>query len=335
MTIKPLQQALITVLLFTIALPVTTFARHNDSYDGVDRSDLDNDVVEKIPVPILFTPLAKEIVADFGDPRGDGTRTHEGQDMFAPKGTPIVSPTEAIVIRTGTGESAGKYIYTANPGGETFRYMHLDAVANLDRGDKLDPGDYLGTVGDTGNAPDGVYHLHFEIRDKNNEALDPYPRLTKNFTLKESVAALHDVFRKRSDDSTYAKFLVATYRDELADALKAGYTMPKPLATALKNAGVTSAVATESGIKELLAVVPKLLTSDLKEGDQGPMVMLLQLYLIYHGEGEAITKLKAAGGTGYFGPVTTAALMSYQTSRGIEASGIFDAATRGVHAAAR
>jgi hypothetical protein len=325
---KPSQPTLFVALLFIVALPFTASARHNDNYDGVDRGDLDNDEVEEMPVPILFTPLVKEIVADFGDPRGDGTRTHEGQDMHAPKGTPIVSPTEAIVIRTGSGESAGKYIYTANPGGETFRYMHLDDVANLDRGDKLDPGDYLGTVGDTGNAPDGVYHLHFEIRDEDNDATDPHPRLTKNFTLKESIAALHDVFRKRSDDATYAKFLVATYRDELADGLKAGYTMPRQLATALKNAGITNTVATESGIKTLLASVPKLLTQDLKEEDQGPMVMLLQLYLIYYAQGDAVTQLKAAGGTGYYGPRTTAAVEALQTSLDIEESGIFDAKTR-------
>jgi peptidoglycan LD-endopeptidase LytH len=328
MTQKPLQSVFLTTLLLITASPLTTSARHNNNYDGVNRSSLDNDEVEEIPVPILFTPVAKNIVADFGDPRGDGTRTHEGQDMFAPKGTPIVSPTEAIVIRTGTGESAGKYIYTANPGGETFRYMHLDDVANLDRGDKLDPGDYLGTVGDTGNAPDGVYHLHFEIRDKDNDALDPYPRLTKNFTLKESIAALHDVFRKRRDDSTYAKFLVVTYRDELADALKAGYAMPKPLATALKNAGVTNAVATESSLKTLLASVPKLLATDLKEGDQGPQVMLLQLYLMYHAEGEAISQLKAAGPTGFYGPRTTATVVELQTTLKVEETGVYDAATR-------
>ena len=97
--------------------------------------------------------------------------------MRAPQGTPVVSPTEAVVTGVGVGASSGKYVYTANPGGESFRYMHLDTMADIERGDKLSVGDFIGTVGDTGNAPDGVYHLHFEVKNLKNEAIDPNERL--------------------------------------------------------------------------------------------------------------------------------------------------------------
>src|SRR5690606_7271821 len=122
---------------------------------------------------------------DFGDPRDGGDREHEGQDILAPRGTPILSPTEAVVLRIGNGSSSGKNVYTANPGGETFVYMHLDEIASdLEEGDRLDTGDLIGYVGNTGNASGGPAHLHFEIRE-GREAKDPYPRLLASFTVEE------------------------------------------------------------------------------------------------------------------------------------------------------
>lgn len=150
---------------------------------------LDDDIVEDFPIPVLFVPLSK-IWPDFGDPRGGGTRKHQGQDILAPSRTPIVSPTEAVVTKIGNGESAGIYVYTANPGGEVFAYMHLDEVApGLKRGDVLEAGDLVGFVGNTGNAKETPPHLHFEIRD-GRKALDPYPRLTGAFTAEEQVRIL-------------------------------------------------------------------------------------------------------------------------------------------------
>ena len=108
-------------------------SRERGGWD-ISRSSLDDEIVEEFKVPLLFGLVP--VTSNYGDSRGGGTRQHEGQDFFAPKGSPIVSPTEAVVIRTGSGASAGNYVYTANPGGETFRYMHLDEIANIKRGDK-------------------------------------------------------------------------------------------------------------------------------------------------------------------------------------------------------
>jgi murein DD-endopeptidase MepM/ murein hydrolase activator NlpD len=65
----------------------------------------------------------------FGDARGGGTRTHEGLDIMAPGGTPVVSPTDAVVLATGDGPDSGLFVRTANPGGEQFVYMHLREIA--------------------------------------------------------------------------------------------------------------------------------------------------------------------------------------------------------------
>ena len=56
-------------------------------------------------MPILFGVSVKNISPNFGDPRDGGARTHEGEDIMAVKGTPIISPTNAVVIRAGTGGS--------------------------------------------------------------------------------------------------------------------------------------------------------------------------------------------------------------------------------------
>lgn len=153
-------------------------------------SKLDDDPVEELPIPVLLGVATRNLSKNFGDARDGGARTHEGLDIMAPMGALVASPTEAVVTRTGEGGSAGIYVYTANPGGETFVYMHLMAIADgVKAGTKLEAGDIIGYVGDTGNAKGGAPHLHFEIRD-GREAIDPYPRLAREFTLEERIESL-------------------------------------------------------------------------------------------------------------------------------------------------
>lgn len=154
---------------------------------------LDDDIVEDLPIPIVIGLSRNQITSDFGDARDGGSRSHEGQDLIASRGAFIASPTDAVVTRTGEGGSSGVYVYTANPGGETFVYMHLDSIADgVKAGTVLEAGDLIGYVGDSGNAKGGVTHLHFEIRD-GREAIDPYPRLTEEFTLEQKISVLKKI----------------------------------------------------------------------------------------------------------------------------------------------
>jgi hypothetical protein len=313
------------LLLVSLLTPLSLQASHRTV---IDRDDLDDDIVEEIAIPVLFGVELDEVVPDFGDPRGGGTRSHEGQDFLVPRGTPIVSPTEAIVIRAGTGDSAGKYVYTANPGGETFRYMHLDEFADLDPGDELDVGDYIGTVGDTGNALEGSYHLHFEIRDEDNDPIDPYTRLGDEFTLKEKVIFLKDVFRDRRDDEEYAEFLVETFPDEMVEADERGYDLPNDVEDALEDSPIYEERAALLALQDLIKTIPLALNIQLQEGDQGPAVQLLQVYLIYGSEGPFRDQLAAAGPTGYYGSITTAAMLEHQGLLDITVTGAFDGDAR-------
>lgn len=317
------------MLLAFLVVPVTTSAY--DGFGRIDRNNLDDEIVDQFPLPILFGVDLSTVVPDFGDPRDGGERSHEGQDIRAPKGTPIVSPTEAIVIKTGDGVYSGKYVYTANPGGETFRYMHLDTIASdLDSGDLLDVGDFIGTVGDTGNAPEGVYHLHLEILNEDNDPTDPFERFDPaGFTLKEKMSFLRDIFSGMKQDEEYAEFLVETFNSDFMTAYQKGYSMPNVIDEVLEDAGASTQSQQLQRFTELIAALPMALQMELRSGDQGPAVQLLQLYLIYTGNGPARDKLRAAGPTGYFGLVTTAALAEFQKDKLIiDNKGVYDAQTR-------
>jgi hypothetical protein len=294
----------------------------------VNRNRLDDERIETIPLPVLFGVELDQVIPDFGAPRGGGTRQHEGQDFMVPGGTPIVSPTEAIVIRTGRGTSAGNYIYTANPGGETFRYMHLAEVVDLEHGDRVAVGDYLGTVGDTGNAEDGSYHLHFEMRDQRNRAQDPYPRLGEAFTVKEKMSFLPDLFRSIRNDREYAEFLVATFPNDFITALEADYDLPRVIERVIESTGLNDRHEQQVALIELVATIPAVLNQRIETGNQGPLVQLLQLYVILTSDGMARDRLAAAGPTGYYGPITAAAVRALQAEIGVVETGEYDARTQ-------
>jgi len=112
---------------------------------------------------------------------GGGMREHEGQDMFAPEGTPVVSPVETTVLETGTDAGRGNWAALYDPTRKsTYVYMHMQEPAGVKAGQKLAAGDVVGKLGCTGSC-DGA-HLHFEIRagrDPYGAASDPLPELKR------------------------------------------------------------------------------------------------------------------------------------------------------------
>jgi murein DD-endopeptidase MepM/ murein hydrolase activator NlpD len=207
--------------------------------------------------------------------------------------------------------------------------MHLDSIADIEAGDTLEVGDLIGTVGDTGNAPIGIYHLHFEIRDEENVALDPYPRFTDSFTLKEKISFLRDILRSvDQDEDEYASFLVTHFADELTEAVEKGYAVPDEIESLLEDSPVFSERTAMADLMKLIEQIPLALNIELGIGDQGPAVQLMQLYLIYGSTGPARDQLVAAGPTGYFGAVTEAAVLEHQGTLGAEETGVYDGDTR-------
>ena len=93
---------------------------------------------------------------------GRSGHTHQGQDVFAECGTPIVAAQGGKVIYDGYQGAAGNYVVIRGwASNEDFTYMHMQAPSSLHVGDTVLTGAILGAVGDTGNA--SGCHLHFEI----------------------------------------------------------------------------------------------------------------------------------------------------------------------------
>lgn len=184
-------------------------------------------------MPVLFGVEVEDISPNFGDPRSGG-RTHEGEDIMAVKGTPIVSPTPAVVIRTDYGTGEGNAVYTANPGGETFIYYHLDRFGEgVVSGLVLKQGSLIGYVGNTGNASGGAAHLHFEIHNSSGVPIDPFPRLTGEFSLQEKISYLSTILTQTSDSVALSKFLVTNFRSTFISALAAKIVLSLPIIDAL------------------------------------------------------------------------------------------------------
>jgi murein DD-endopeptidase MepM/ murein hydrolase activator NlpD len=85
---------------------------------------------------------------------------HEGFDLYAPTGTPVLAVADGVVKRW-TGEFAGKSIHVEHSGGWTSRYMHLDKWIAED-GQRVRKGQVIGTVGTTGTKSSKP-HLHFAL----------------------------------------------------------------------------------------------------------------------------------------------------------------------------
>jgi peptidoglycan LD-endopeptidase LytH len=122
----------------------------------------------------VAAPRPPRITNSWGNARGEDRR-HEGIDIFAPKGTPVVSTTRGIVTRVGTNRLGGRVVMVLGPGLESHYYAHLDRYGEIEVGDLVSPGDIIGYVGDTGNARGGPPHLHYGIYKRGAE--NPYPRL--------------------------------------------------------------------------------------------------------------------------------------------------------------
>ncbi|MEC5156513.1 M23 family metallopeptidase [Chryseobacterium sp. MP_3.2] len=117
--------------------------------------------------PSLYFPVAgkgnKDVQSFWGASRDGGARTHEGLDIFASRGTPVVAAADGYITKTGNQGLGGKQVWLRNQNlGQSLYYAHLDSVM-VESGGSVKIGDTLGTVGNTGNAKGGATHLHFGI----------------------------------------------------------------------------------------------------------------------------------------------------------------------------
>lgn len=135
------------------------------------------------PVPGFSIPAIR---SRFGVDRDAGRRRHQGVDIFAPRGTPVIAVVEGYA-RSGTNELGGNVVWLRDGyRGRNLYYAHLDRWA-IDGGASVRPGDTLGFVGTTGNARSTPPHLHFGIYD--GGPVDPEPFLLPDDPAPARIAA--------------------------------------------------------------------------------------------------------------------------------------------------
>lgn len=130
---------------------------------------------QEVVVPVAGVRI--RAIADTWGGARDGGRRHQGTDIFAERGTPVLSATDGIVVRIGDFGIGGRHAWVLGPGGERHYYAHLDDWApGLHAWQRVRAGEVIGSVGNTGNARTTPPHLHYGIYNEAG-ALNPHPRL--------------------------------------------------------------------------------------------------------------------------------------------------------------
>jgi hypothetical protein len=173
------------LVLLTVVLGIA--ARQADAY-----SDLASGKVPQLIFPVLGEVDYHD---DFGEPRGQGR--HEGNDLLAPKRSIAVAAEAGTVKFWTTSARAGCMLYLDGESGTQYLYIHLNndlTKANdntgkcvpgvsyargLKSGERVDAGQPIAFVGDSGDADGIASHLHFEVHPNGGAAANPFPHLRR------------------------------------------------------------------------------------------------------------------------------------------------------------
>ncbi|MGI8650761.1 MAG: M23 family metallopeptidase [Rubrobacter sp.] len=183
-----------------VASRETSPARSNRSSDG----KVCKNVNAAPPGARIIFPLTREYFDTYEDTWGAARPQggHEGTDLMAPDGTPLLAMTDATVVPVSGANSNGwntlggytvmlRADYSIGPvkEGDLFYHAHMNRPANFEPGDTVEVGDVVGYVGDTGEGPEvtsGNFpsHLHLGWYDTGGArsqvasgAMNPYPLL--------------------------------------------------------------------------------------------------------------------------------------------------------------
>lgn len=141
-----------------------------------------NLVIKRSPVYIF--PVAKgknrDMQSFWGAQRDGGKRSHQGVDIFAKRGTPVIAAVDGRITSSGEKGLGGKQVWLRDTKrGQSIYYAHLDSIAPIKKY-QVKVGDTLGFVGNTGNARTTAPHLHFGIYRGNSGAINPYYFIKQN-----------------------------------------------------------------------------------------------------------------------------------------------------------
>jgi murein DD-endopeptidase MepM/ murein hydrolase activator NlpD len=121
---------------------------------------------EPVPSPapaprdaMLRWPLHGVLYSRFGVRQG---QRHDGIDISAPEGTPVLAAGGGVVVYTGRQSGYGAIVIVKHDGGLVTLYAHNSAVL-VKEGERVEAGTPIARVGQSGRTTGP--HLHFEVRD--------------------------------------------------------------------------------------------------------------------------------------------------------------------------
>lgn len=178
------RRALVIFIVLAALLPLSSFARA----ESTDPRVIGGQTVDRLHLVFPQDPQRTWFLDTFGAGRGGG-HVHIGNDLHAPKGSPVYAIAPGVVRRMAISGRAGAYLVIDHGSGWTSWYMHLDNdspgtdngrggfetafAAGITVGTFVDAGQLIGFVGDSGNAEHTVPHTHFELH-RNGKAIDPH-----------------------------------------------------------------------------------------------------------------------------------------------------------------
>lgn len=126
-------------------------------------------------------PAATSFGDTWGAPRMTGTalaHPHQGTDIFAPRGSPLVAFERGIVTRLSTDLLGGIKLWLVGQSGTRYYYAHTEGYApGLAEGQVVEVGQTIAYTGNSGNARSTPPHLHFEMHPAGGGPVNPYPVL--------------------------------------------------------------------------------------------------------------------------------------------------------------
>lgn len=171
------------LLIITLSLiPIQSFGygefikglREKDEQDGTKEAEASTEGLWAYPFAQVF-PISypfgyrSALVTETGGTVPAGN--HEAVDIAAPTGTPVLSPTDGVVVSTGYQNEGGYYVYVKRADGFAYFMCHFHSPAIVSEGDQIKLGQEIAYVGSTGEWTTGP-HLHFAI-EKDGVRVDP------------------------------------------------------------------------------------------------------------------------------------------------------------------
>jgi hypothetical protein len=239
-------------------------------------------------VPTLIFPVAGDVtyIDDFGQPRPGGL--HQGNDLMGVKKTPVVAVESGKIEFWTTSANAGCMLYLYGDSGTTYYYIHLNNdltmkndnrgkcvpgvsyARSLKDGARVQAGQVVGYLGDSGDANGIASHLHFEVHPNGGPAVTPYPYLQSALRLL--------FFAKIGTPFTLALTGTVVSATDTSLQVQVSLLQGFPMNLKLKNVAkpLTISVPATAVIQQKSVTAPRLLTA--YEGE--PVVVWTQPSLV-------------------------------------------------------